>query len=113
MLKQFLPVCAPVWIGEDGKADEEKLEEFFTQMQRIWNAEKEGVSGQQRKEEEDFYARMRTEGGRNEEEADEIWIGSIVREGEKYMQDRQAFFMGSIDGSFDFDVLNSYFHIKG
>lgn len=113
MLKQFLPVCAPVWIGEDGKADEEKLEEFFTQMQRIWNAEEEGVSGQQRKEEEDFYARMRTEGGRNEEEADEIWIGSIVREGEKYMQDRQAFFMGSIDGSFDFDVLNSYFHIKG
>ncbi len=113
MIKQFLPVCAPVWRGEDGKADEEKLEEFFSQMQRIWNAEKEGVSDQQRKEEEDFYVRVRVEGGRNEEEADEIWIDSLSRAGEGYMQDRQAFFMGSIDGSFDFDLLNSYFHIKG
>lgn len=82
-------------------------------MQRIWNAEKTGITDELREEEEEYYSRMKQEGGRTEEEAGELWINNIINEGHRYMVGKQVFFSGTIDGYFDFDVLNSYFHIPG
>lgn len=113
LLKKLMPVCAPVWMEEKGTVEEEALEEFFLQAQRIWNVEKAGVTEEMRKEEEEYYSRLKQEGGRTEEEADELWINNIVNGGRRYMTGEQAFFSGIVDGFFDFDVMNSYFHIEG
>ena len=112
LIKRFMIVCAPAWRTEDGKVDEEKLEEFFIQVKRIWDTEKDAVTEKERKAEEDYYSRMKAEGNRTEEEADELLINNIINAGTKYMIGEQEFFTGTVDGSFDFDVLNSYFHVK-
>lgn len=112
LVKRFMLVCAPAWRTEDGKVDEEKLEEFFIQVKRIWDTEKDAVTEKERKAEEDYYIRMKAEGNHTEEEADELIINNIINAGTKYMLGEQEFFTGTVDGSFDFDVLNSYFHVK-
>ncbi len=37
---QLYDACSPAWIREDGTIDEEKLEEFYTQLGRIYDPEK-------------------------------------------------------------------------
>lgn len=42
----LFPVCAPKWIGEDGKPDEEQISDDIAQMKRIYDACMEGLPNQ-------------------------------------------------------------------
>lgn len=113
LLTKFFMVCAPAWIAEDGTVKEGELEEFFLQMQRIWEAEKRGITEGQRKEEEDYYKGMEQDTEYTKEEIDELWSSAYMLGGNRYMVGEQELFTGIVDGSFDFDVVNSYFRVNG
>lgn len=42
----LLPVCAPKWVGEDGKPDAEQISDDVAQMKRIYDACMEGLPNQ-------------------------------------------------------------------
>lgn len=111
LIKQFLWVCAPAWTKEDGSVDEGRLEEFFTQIKEIWDAEEEGISEKMREETEDFYLRMEQQ-GRTEEELEQYRINHIGWSGDQYMEGKQEFFLGGADSSATLDMMISYFHVE-
>lgn len=44
VMKNFITVCAPAWIKEDGGVDTEAVKEFLEQTKRIYDAQMDGLS---------------------------------------------------------------------
>lgn len=112
MLRQFFWVCAPAWTKEDGSVEEGKLEEFYEEIAKIWEAESEGVSEGMRRKTEDFYLRMEQQ-GKTEEETEKYRINHIGWAGDEYLTGRQEFFLGGVNNAATFDLAVSYFHAEG
>lgn len=64
VLALLAPSCAPAWTGEDGAMEEEAVETFLTMAQRIYEAEKEGITEAQR---EEYLNIRRAKDGSNQE----------------------------------------------
>ena len=112
LLRQFLWVCAPAWTEDNGSLDEDRLEEFFTHMSDLWEAEKEGISEKMRSEVDEFYLRMERQGN-TAEELEKYRINHIGWTGDQYMSGKQEFFLGGISCASELDMTVSYFHIDG
>lgn len=112
LLRQFLDVCAPAWEGEGGMLNEDKLEEFFIQMKRIWDAEKPAVTDKEL-EALDAYTEQLMQYGMTEKEAEQSRLSGVNWQGERYMTGKQEFMFARVESSFDFDLMVSCFHIKG
>ncbi len=112
LLRQFLVVCAPAWEGEGGKLREDKLEEFFIQMKRIWDVEKPAVTDGEL-EALDAYTVQLIQYGMTEKEADQSRLAGVNWQGERYITGKQEFLFVRVESSFDLDCMVSFFHIKG
>ncbi len=48
LLNELIPVCLPAWTDEDGALQEDKIEEFYQAMQRLWELDSAGLPGDAR-----------------------------------------------------------------
>lgn len=110
LLKSFFSVCVPTWKTESGNVNEEELEEFFTQIKEIWDAEKKGITDKMREEKEEYDLKMAGY-GMTEEEIDRYWF-KIGSNGEKYVAGEQEFIIGGIGNSTELDMLVSFFRAR-